>query len=72
VTLNNKPKRGENKTKGKQLKKGGIIIGHDGNHMGRHRSWPSIKAFVAWRNKHLKLRINHLKDKLTPLEYYVT
>jgi len=54
------------------LKKGGIIIGHDGNHMGRHRSWPSIKAFVAWRNKHLKLRINYLKDKLTPLEYYVT
>lgn len=40
--------------------------------MGKHRKFPSIASFKSWRTKHLKERKNVLKEKLSPLEYYVT
>ena len=47
----------------------------DGEHLrilGKFREWPSIDIFIQWRKRHLKLRQDHLKDKLTPLQFYVT
>jgi peptide-methionine (R)-S-oxide reductase len=41
-------------------------------HLGDYRTWPSFNSFKTWRNKHLKLRREALRDRLTPLEYYVT
>jgi len=40
--------------------------------MGKHRQWPSLASFKLWRTKHLKQRASALKEKLSPLEYYVT
>ena len=34
--------------------------------------WPSVKAFRTWRANHLAERREAFRDKLTPLQYYVT
>jgi hypothetical protein len=54
------------------LKKAGTIVAPNGNHMGKHRSWPNIQSFKRWRNIHLKDRRDFLKNRLSPLEFYVT
>jgi len=50
----------------------GAILSKTGKEMGKYRQWPSLDSFKRWRTKHMKERANVLKEKLSPLEYYVT
>lgn len=34
--------------------------------------WPSIEAFKVWRARHLAQRRDTIRDRLTPLQFYVT
>jgi len=36
------------------------------------KTWPSIETFKSWRMRHLAERREHIKDQLTPLQFYVT
>ena len=72
VTLKKDPKKGENKENAKKLKKAGIKIASNGNHLGKYRTWPNIASFKRWRTIHLKDRREFLRNRLSPLEYYVT
>lgn len=38
----------------------------------KHREWPNLTSFLRWRRKHLKLREDVLRAKLSPLEFHVT
>ena len=53
----------------KELKKKGKKIQQV---KGSKRTWPSFSAFKAWRTKHLKMRQEALRDRLTPLQFHVT
>ena len=60
-----------------KLKKGekprkGAVLSKTGLELGKHRTWPSVQSFNTWRTKHLNQRKNAIKEKLSPLEYFVT
>ena len=40
--------------------------------LGEFRTWPSLSSFKSWRTRHMRAREEAVKERLTPIQYFVT
>ena len=40
--------------------------------LGEFRTWPSLSSFKSWRTRHMRAREEAVKERLTPIQFFVT